>query len=427
MAVTFIDWIYTDDPTNGTKQGALIMFPRIVDRWNVASLIASDFEGYRLVIITDHANEFTDPTIDISGTKWKDHKLTLISYSDLDTIRECLKTTEIDIIIFDDAKMLATISPVIGFNVIKPKILVLSTWGDTFKQLDVVTSKLTGLKLLSLNFINDKSDITWKVSRVPLSNRQLKYYDKVRAIEVSDSKVAYPSTRMITLYAYPDIIMNDYLIMKNICEADQTKYSDMLNLPGSWLSEGYIYQLYNDGPKLSSVIDGVASHWPLKQVIVTRFNHRYGVDLIKSFIQLMIQNKQNPYELNQVFSVSCTDDYELAINTYRMFNASTSGVLITNIVPLLPLVGISIIHITDSYSFSTFKGVIDKCHKRHLSTNADLIIYSYIASHHREQSSDEALYQTFTTDVNNADLIYSGLVSASTPISFNYEMGLIIP
>lgn len=449
MSTTLIDWLYTDDPNGSSKQGALIMFPRMIDRWNVSSLIVSKWEGYKVVIITDHPNEFMETTTDIAGTKWTDLELIqfpLTSYSDLDVIRRYLKNTEIDIILFDDARMLATIVPALDFTIVQPKILVLSTWGDTSKQLDIVTSKLPELKLLSLDFINDTAAISWKVSRVPLSERQLRYYDQVRVNEIKDtnSKIQYPLSRMITLYAYPDKIMADTLVVKNICETDQTTYPDTLGLTNSWigdplwiptssvsrswLSKAYIASLCNDGAKLSSVMDGIISHWPFKQVIITRFNHRYGVDLIKSFLQLMIQDKKSPYEMNEIFSVSCTDEYERAINTYHKFNGSASGVLVTNIVPLVPLKGVSVIHMSDSYSFLTLKAVLDKCHKRYLSKHQqkDLIVYSYIASHPREKSSDEALYETFAADVRNADRIYSGLIGASSHIVFNPKMGLMV-
>jgi hypothetical protein len=249
MSITLIDWLYTDDSVitsgqsninmsnNFEKQGALIIFPRMLDRWNVASLIVSKWEDYKVVIVTDYPNEFMETIYDndLSGTKqiqWTDLELIpfpLIKYSDLDSINRALKNTEIDIILFDDARMLATISPALQFNdfssqthsIIQPKILVLSTWGDTLQQLDIVTSKLPGLRLLVLDIINDIANVEWKTARVSLSPRQLKYYDQVRIREIKDiseHSISYPITRMLTLYAYPDKIMMDTLVHKSICE-----------------------------------------------------------------------------------------------------------------------------------------------------------------------------------------------------------------
>lgn len=434
MIPTFLDWLYLSDPvTTSEKQGALIIFPRMVDRWNVASLIVSKWEAYKVFIVTDHPNEFMHTISD--NTSWTDLELIpfpLVKYSDIADINRILRNTEIDIVLFDDARMLATISSGIDFTSIQPKIIVLTSWGDTYKQLDVITSKLPDLRLLTLDLISDTADIKWNVVKVPMSPRQLKFYDQIRGKELSDvstHKIPYPLTRMVTLYAYPDVIMNDTLKHKSICETDQSSIPDNLDgsLTNTWLNNSYLNNLETHGPKLESLLDGIVGNWPNKQIISTRFNHRYGVDLIVSFLQLMSQNKKSPYELNEIFHISCTDNYDTAINTLYRFNDSESGVLIGNIVPLIPLKGVSIVHVVDSYSFLTLKMIIDRCHKRYLSNGGmDFTIYSHIATHPTEISSDLALYEILSKDVQEANRIYTGLINSSGHIVFKPGTGLLV-
>ena len=426
---TLIEWLYHNDSIN-EKQGALIIFPRMIDRWNVASVIASEWQEHKVYIVTDYPNEFMQ-TINNPNSEWTDLELIpfpLIKYSDIADINKILRNTEIDVILFDDARMLATISSGIDFTSIQPKIIVLTSWGDTYSQLDVVTLKLPGLRLLTLDFINDPIDIKWNIIKVPMSARQLEFYDQIRSRELQTSTIIpYPTTRMVTLYAYPDTIMADTLKYKAICETDQSTIPDFFESPNTWLNPDTLNFLQINGPKLDSILDGVVANWPNKQLVITRFNHRYGVDLIFSFLQLMVHNNKNPYESNQIFHISCTDDYQLTLNTLHKFNDSQSAILITNIVPLIPLKGVSFLHITDTYSFLTLKMIIDRCHKRYLGNLIfDLTIYSYIATHPTDISSDLFLYDILSKDVREANRIYTGLINLSAHIVFKPGLGLLV-
>jgi hypothetical protein len=441
MAETLIDWLFTDDVSGNFIRGTLILFPRMIDRWNIASLIVSKWEEYKVVIVTDYPNEFTETINDILDTKWTDLELIsfpLISYNDIDNINRALKNTEIDVIIFDDARMLATISSVLNTIEIQPKIIVLTSWGDTMQQLDTVVNKFNNMKLLTLDFISDISNINYQVTKVLMSNRQLNYYDQIRSREIqmeSDQVIPYSISRMITLYSYPDSIMEDALLHKSTClltgfrgqdNIDQSSNLDKLG-PTSWLNSSYIDTISDDGPKLLSVLDGIISNWPLKQLVITRFNHRFGVDLITSFLHLMGENRKNPYESNEIFHTSCTDEYEITLDTFHKFNSSEIGVLISNIIPIIPLKGISVIHIADSYSFLNLRTILDRVYKRYLNkTGSDLVIYSHLAIHPNEKSTDEILYGDIQNHIKEADYIYTGLISQGKNIVFHPKDGLVV-
>jgi hypothetical protein len=198
------------------------------------------------------------------------------------------------------------------------------------------------------------------------------------------------------------------------------------------LNASYLDTLNDDGPKLLSILDGIISNWPLKQIVMTRFNHRYGVDLITSFLQLLTQNRRNPYELYEIFHISCTDEYETVINTLHKFNDSQSAILVTNIIPLIPLKGITIIHIADTYSSLNLKMLLDRCHKRYLNqTGNNLIIYSHLATYpnnnlSHEKSSDEVLYDNFEINIKDLNRLYTGLISQAVHIVFNPKIGLMV-
>jgi hypothetical protein len=442
-----LDWLYTIDNKNQPKQGALIVFPQMIDRWNIASMIVSSWDRYRVVVITDQPDDFMQTIIDTSSNLNSDYQsdwkhidtipFRLIKYSQLDEINKALHNTEVDIILFDDARMLATISPGLIYDDIKPQLIVLTSWGDTKSQLDLITSYLPNLSLLSINLISDTSSVEWKKIVVPMTARQFYYYSEVRYRELRHSQesntfqLPYSTSRMLTLYTYPESIMADTLAHRSICETDQTTYPDQLNNQ-TWLNPDVLRTLEEDGPKLSALIDGIISHWPLKQIVLTRFNHRYGVDLITSMVQLLTDAQQNPYELDEIYHISCTDNYEDTINRLHKFNQATSGILITNIVPLIPLHDVSVIHVADSYSFPTLMTLIDRCHKRYLNQNQqNLVIYSYLASippveFIESESADQFLYNKLIEDLSATNQVYTGLIRNSRRIVYDSEHGLLV-
>ena len=473
---TLLDWLYLPDPVSlKQSQGALIVFPHMLDRWNVSSLILSKWEGHKVFVVTDHPEEFTHAITD-PNTDWTNLELIpfpILKYSDIADINKSLRNTEIDVILFDDARMLSTISPGLDFSLVHPKIIVLTSWGDTYTQLDLITSKLPDLQLLYLDIISDAMPVRWDLVKVPMSSRQLKFYDQIRQRELSSSdtpfeinptsgenssdsprdspnymstpimskyKIPYPMSRMVTLYVYPDIIMADTLKHKTICETDQSTFPDTLDDPNTWLTTDTLDSLNANGPKLESVLDGVVSNWPNKQIVSTRFNHRYGVDLIVSLLHLMHRANNLPYESIEIFHISCTDDYETIANTLHKFNASESAVLVTNIIPLIPLKGVTVVHVVDSYSFPTLKMIIDRCHKRHLSApginhrvisdhskgSYQLTIYFYVSTHPTEISSDSDLYTTLSNNIIESNRLYSGLIRSSGRIVFNPVSGLLV-
>lgn len=459
---SLLDWLYTGPET---KSGALILFPRMIDRWNVAATIVSKWDRFRITVVTDYPDDFihtinsssssslTTSTPAQSGgsqagyspaTNWKHldtSPFQLLKYSQLEEISRALHNSEVDLVLFDDARMLATIAPGLALNIIRPRILVLTSWGDTQPQLDSVTSRFPGLELLALNLISDSADIEWERINIPMSERQFYYYSVVRYQEIdresnnnlnspSIPKIPYPKSRMLTLYTYPESIMEDTLQHQSICETDQTSTPDTL-IGQTWLNSEYLQRIEEDGPKLASILDGTISQWPAKQIILTRFNHRYGVDLIQSFFQLLTEAGHNPYELDEIYTTSCTHAYDDNITALHRFNQATTGILITNLTPLIPLYQISVIHIADSYAFPTIIGTIDRCHKRYLQPGQHLKICSHVATlgtHEfvEAQSADQALADHLDQQRTQADRLFEGLLTQSLAIVYDPSNELIV-
>lgn len=441
---TLLEWLYStgnyrDDHTNqNISSGALIVFPQIIDRWNISALIVQQWEGYNVFIVTDYPNEFTQiishNSIDKNWSNIEFMPFSLVKYSDISDINDILQNTEIDIVLFDDARMLATISSGVNFISVQPKIIVLTSWGDTYAQLDTITSKLPNIRLLSLDVITDFSNIKWNLIKVPMSSRQLSVYNQIRKQELDKNletstlnsskplpEIPYSKTRAITLYVYPDNTISNLLQDNPICELDNILISNpSLNI-------NHFDTLSSDGPKLDALLDGIVSNWPRKQIIFTRYNHFYGVDLIMSFLHLMSQTNKNPYEPLELFHISCTDNYDNIINSLHKFNQSNSAILISNIIPFISLKHVSAIHVIDNYYFPSIKMLIDRCHKKYLNDSIEnLNIFSYVATHPDETSSDLSLYHVFSQDIQNANRIYNGLFSSGSRIVFEPLTGLLV-
>jgi len=453
MSISVIDWLYIDNLTsskdNISKQHNLIVYPRTFDRWNITSMIVSKWDKYKVVIITDNPDEFMESIINIPTesrdnknhdkhiekytdiiTKWTDLELipfTLIKYSDIGNINKALSNTEIDIIIFDNARMLSIIAPALvpSTNMLSPKIFILTTWGDTSAQINVIINKFPDLSLFSFNNIGNLTSIDWKYTQTSMSDKQLLYYNQIRSYEINNTDqhiLQYPITRMATLYTYPDNIMNDILSHKYICETNHLSSPDTL-ADSTWLNTSFIYSLFDDGPKLLFILDSIFSYCPSKQLIVTRFNHRFGVDLITSFLKLTSLLNTNPYSSDDILHTSCSDDYESSVNTFHKFNSLSNAILITNLVPLVPLKDVHIVHLTDSYSFQNAQTIIDRLHKL---SDKNLTILSHLATHPSELSSDQVLYDDLISRVSASNNLYYNLISSGKPLKLDYIHGLVI-
>lgn len=407
MSVPLIPWLYNDD----YKRGLLVVYPRILQRWNVASLIISECskncdDSCSFVIITDNPYKY-----DIGD-------VSILTYSELDEINEVLQSRII--VLFDDARMLSIISSALrigekeGLN--GNKIIILTTWGDTLRQLTTITEKFPNLSLCDLDIVNDRNPITWRITRTSMSPRQVKYYNLVREREinapVSNKIISYPITRMLTLYSYSDSIMLETLTRAEMCQH--------LDISPHSLTTKDLEQLSINGPKLMTILDGIISNYGSKQIVLTRFNQYYGVDLITEFLKL----QQTPYELTEIFHLSCTDSYEDMIQTLIQFNKSSTAVLITNIVPVIHIDNISIIHIVDTYSFLTLQGVLGKINTHSITTT--LTIYSHLATHPTDKSADEVLYNNLEGYIQETNQIYNDLRARGNKIIFHPVYGLLL-
>lgn len=344
--------------------GAVISFPPSLNRIDIINLLLSELTtDDKTIIVVDTSN-------------------IILSH-----------INNADIVIFSDIAMSSLLSSIQPY-----KIIFLSTWGDTLRHLVNITDRFPNLPLLKLDIPSDPLKITWIETRIPLSNRQLFYYNKVRTEEMnappSNRVVPYPVTRMLTLYTYPDHIMRKTLT--------QGCYSTKSLFTPTSLDE-----LRSNGPKLANILDEVVNNRSCKQIIITRFNRYYGVELIRQFLELIVDK-------SEIYSTSCSDSN--ICNTLTKFNEARTGILVTNIIPLIPING-DIIHIVDSYSFLTLRGFLRQI------INNDICVYSYIATHPDELSADEILYNNLVGYVNEVNKIYSILINTAT---YNPENNLIV-
>lgn len=421
MALSLLDWLY-----NEPSVGALVLFPQMLNRWNVSALMVAPFQIYQVVIITDSMAEFEAATL---GSSTDQFQFKLHTFSELEVINQLLRNPAVDLIVFDDAKMLAIVMESLNLKQIEPKLIVLTTWGDMQNQLDTVTERLPSLQLLSLDFIGDNAAIEWDAVVTPMSPYQYGFYTHLRQYEArSTSILPFPVTRMVTLYTYPAEIADEVLKHQRVCQTDTSSLPDA-NAPGRprWMHAGYLDLLEENGAKLNAILDGIVSHWPQKQIVFTRFNHRYGVDLIASFLDLLGQKGKNPYEVSEIYAVRCTDSWDQSIKRFQAFNAASSGVLIANVIPTQPLFGITDLHLVDTYAFRDVATLIDRCHKRQLGSGPIAIhIYVARAPTEGEPTADEVLSGRLTQEVIQANKLYQGLHNAALPIKYDLTTGLVV-
>lgn len=413
---TIAHWLRTQvSPQSSQKEraslslGSLLAYPFTLNRKHVANLVVHHLSPLRVKIVTDSEHDLG------------------IKYSDFSGINSVLLSSDVDVVIFDDARMLATISPALNFSAVKPQVLVLTTWGDTPKYVDTIRALMPGLRSLALDVLTDSHPIQWKVVTVPMSQDQVPYYDTVRRAETSGALVnknlPYPASRMVTMYNYPFDHPVD--LSGAICSAEIPPQPDLIDHPQTWIQSGYLPTLEYDGPKLAAIMDSVSSHWPRKQIIMTQFTHRYGVDLITSFLKLSIRDRKSPYQESELFPVECSDDYESYRANFTAFDAAESGILITNVVPPVALHHIGAMHIVDSYQYTPVLLTLSKIHQRHV-TNNGIVLYLYVATHPHEPSADQVLSDEFIKRIKDADSYFARLVDSSNKIVFTPGVGLVV-
>ena len=269
-ASKFSDWIKLNS-------GCVIVYPRLINKINLTELLTEKLENYTVIS----------------------------EIQDIQAINNYLQSDQI--IVFDDIKMLSLVINELNFTKQRAKLIVLSTWGDEFESLDVVTSKLPQLALFHLDLVEGVK-VDWNLS-------------------------------------------------------------------------------VGDGV-LESVKDGIVSNWPKKQVALT--------SSLENIIALM-QTGENPYTTNEIITISCSEDYESIIQKLYRFNSSEDAVLLTNIIPLIQLKGVSVIHITEA---KDVRILLAKC-------PADRVTFTM----HFIEINEK--HKRMLEKIREANRLYLGLISAA--------------
>lgn len=404
MSVQFINWLYSLEPPS---QSSVIIFPRIFNRWNIITILVSEMDKYNIVIVSNYIEKFKE----IQDTNWKDLELTrfpLISYNNIEQLNQFMNNPDIDFIIIDDVNEFSLISSRITSNV-ETKVVFLSTFGDDINNIIMLNNKYKNLSLLLFNVSNDKY-FDWKIINVDMSPKQQYYYDRLTNVEIEKNIKDHQLTSKVSLYIYPVNILSNTLIKNN---------SKDVILDSTWMNCETINNLNTDGNKLLALLDSIVSNWPSKQIVISNFSEYYGVDLIVSFLKLLIKDKQNPYESSEILSMTDKNNKEDIFDTQNKYNMLKTGVLVTNIVPTIPLDGTTVVHIPDSYNFILFRDILDHINR---SNTDKLMIYIYLAN----KSVDTILYQHFEEELRKAMKAFTGLKSLAKSIAFNDNLGLVI-
>jgi hypothetical protein len=392
-----LEWLYS---TN--DDGALLLYPRMLPSSNVIATLLGEWTNYNIVVVTNARAELVNWT---QGLSYQ-----IVPYHDTSTITDYLHNASVDIIIFDDIHHLNTTSPTIKFSPHLPKLLVLSTWGDARGDVDVLTSMIPKLSLLYFKVSQDIADITWKKIVTHMSERQISYYNRARAVDLIQTRtLEYASSRRVSLYSEPDRLVCD------LSEHITHNPSDTLQL---------------NGAKLYAIIDTVSSFAPTKQILLSTS----CIDIIHTALHHYARHRLIPYDEQQLYIVQNGMSEALQYQKLKDFSNAKDGILITNLTKLpsdIILNRVQILHITDGYEMHPLRTFIRHVHTRLNKISSDklctpLQVLFHVAIHPREKSADEILYDKLESEIESANSVYYGLSVQADNVVYIPQTGLSV-
>lgn len=301
--MNFSEWIKPDTVT-------LLLYPFDVNRWDIVTLLQGFWNGSRPV------------TLDGNG----------LTYNDVKEINNSPK------LIFDDVS--AFNGKCTSYRFSKgSKVVILSTWGDTFEEMQVLTHFFPKILVVSLD-LPERIRFILRSHEVIMSPKQATFFEQIQ----KEEDPGFPYTRRLGLYLYPEDIRDSH-----------GQISDW-----GWISHDYLNTLDEDGIKLATLIDEVIIHEGEQQVIFTYDD----IELIQTFLRLR----------------------------------GVADVIVISGVPHATISGVKHIHLPDDYNFAKFRNLLRK-----IERDPDLVVHTYMARLPGGTSTDEILLNQFYAQVHKSD------------------------
>lgn len=402
--LTLFDWL------QNRKSDALIVYPRMMDRWNVVTHLLADLRIYSIAVVSENPSLLRET----AGRSASD--VSIVSYMDIRGINRIINGSGADIVIFDSAPQLSMILPALSLpqNMI-PKIIVLTTWGDGDSVHEVVKA-FPSLGLLSADFMDEAPHLRWHVIKVSMSAPHREQYDITLDQERANNSTMFPLSRMIGSYRYPSTIHSPTAGKNN-------EYPDLPVKEGGWITPDHMKSLATDGAKMYALISNL-TNIPGKHVVLTLYSSRYGQDMISTFLSM-----------NNIPVIVGESPMSEKV---EQFNAMENGVFVTTLIPCSELRGVSAIHIPDNYNVDSFRALLQHVYKQKCMSPNDcaLNVYLYantspsegrgISGATRSITVDEALLTKFSQKIDQFDELYDRLLIGSSRIIFTSDFGLVV-
>ena len=419
METSLYNWI-------DKSKTSLVQYPRMLDSWNIVASIIKDWRDVNIVVVTDRKSELQELV---------NEDLIIYTYSQFDEITQVIFSDSVDVVISDDISMLSNFSSALSFptatyreKATAPNIIVMTTWGDDIDKIKAVSSKLLGedvdmLKhLLTIDFIHDISKIEYTVQEIELNPDHLVFYEAN----------VNPAT---TLYLYPEELREISLLScaSGMCIRQSTNKDiamDYVVEDNGWIQHEHYKQLNLNGPKIKVLIDNIkeqhAKYRDNKQIVITRYDERYGVYLLASMIRRA--------GLSVITITSKDVEKNEAKRKLDVFNKSKSAILVTSVVPFVDLVGVTNIAIIDNYSIDVYKTFLQRIHKNRCCRASkskpgvlDVDIYIAVYPGKKGKTIDQDLFIKFDQRSDEYDALYDNMRARAQKIVYNSrKTGLVV-
>lgn len=368
---------------------------------------------------------------------------TLLRYSDVSTINSKKN------IIFDSIERYYLLKEKYTFDD-KCNLIFLSSWGDSIKVLENFCKDFPNTKALVLDTFSISKDITFEVIRTPnISKEFYEFYSSVREYELhsyknGDADSAFPVTRMVTNYLYPNDLIED-AVNDNLKECKNINIEEDYR----WVTKDDYKKLNYNSPKVYRLLQEIRlafiKNKNSKIIVISKYVKRFGIDLVYAFLYEAIRAKEIKISKDDdIFVTSCLDDKEDVLDEIREFKNAKRGVLLTNVIPDIENMAVDNVIILDCYRFVSLKNIIRACRPNNETYDIKFIVAT--SPDPEEQLSDESLnmmlfmtlnlYENFFLNLcdhsakiikmsNSEDLIVNSPLEIKKPIKFekNYAEG----
>lgn len=372
------------------KPGALMIYPPSLD----ISFVLSDFHSNQRLSLQDKKPLFmVSPHVNLPSL------LPRVSY-------ESLSPTLLDktILFVDDISLFLLTAFSLPPNSFPPSlsstILFFVTLGISEQQLSQLSTILPGLPHIYLSYLPNRIQLGYALILTHMTPTQSQTFDLERQNELYFANSSLPHQYAANTYL-KSMKIGNYLYPFPSTSVDTTFPPDDVKNNGGWVTPDSPLS-----PKIARLLQ-LVKETPGRHVIYSRYNERYGVQLLSAFLTL--------HDIPHILFLN--DD----ITMLHRFNQENYKVLLLNAAPPLPIWNVSSIHFLEGYTLDTFNSLLSNIFRdnnyprgKHL-----IVIYSHIASKaDGNNAADisyylpfaqkiEALAQTYTTLVVNSRFLTS--------------------